>query len=279
MTEIPRWTISELMARYTLEPTLKDVFVEGEFDQDVLSRCFLEASMTEKIAYVIDTVDIPRQLLTSHKFTEGNKQRVIVLARELAELPVSCGLRCLVDRDLDHLFGPLEQVPRLIWTDYASLELYFFSEKILRDLLLTVGKAKISQWDSFINSFVGTLKHLYAIRLADRELTWNLRWISFDRCLKIKDGNIQFAVSDYINRVLLANKKSSNRLEFESIVTGWHTKLGGDPRNFIRGHDLIDLLAWSIDNLGGLKEFASEYAIQRVLVLIAGNISELSYIV
>ena len=33
-----KWTVDELLARYELEPDLLDVFVEGRFDQEVLSQ-------------------------------------------------------------------------------------------------------------------------------------------------------------------------------------------------------------------------------------------------
>ena len=102
MTELARRTISELRARYDLEPSLRDIFVEGKFDQDVLSNCLRGPEHRDRMIYDIDSVDIPSELLGVHELTDGKKQRVIALARELAPLPSKCLYRCLVDRDLDH---------------------------------------------------------------------------------------------------------------------------------------------------------------------------------
>lgn len=63
MNLIPRWTIDDLIARYELEPQLHDVFVEGEFDKDVLTECFRNVGTTHAVAYAVDTVEISDELL------------------------------------------------------------------------------------------------------------------------------------------------------------------------------------------------------------------------
>ena len=48
MSENTRWTINELRARYELEPTIRDVFVEGKFDQEILSSCLRNAKQHDR---------------------------------------------------------------------------------------------------------------------------------------------------------------------------------------------------------------------------------------
>lgn len=279
MTDLARRTISELRARYDLEPSLKDVFVEGKFDQEVLSNCLRGPEHYDRMVYDIDSVDVPSTLLIAHKLSEGNKQRVIALAREMKDLSPECLYRCLVDRDLDHWFGPLETTDRLTWTEYCSIELYFFSSEILHDLVITTAKSKIDIWDEYLDSLISTLRHQYAMRLADRDLGWSLGWLSVDRCLTRKESQIAFDAPNYVDRLLKKNGKAKERRQFENAVAAWQAKLSGDPRNHIRGHDLLDVLAWTIAEFRGIKEFSSVVSIQRLLILLAPRAHSLANVI
>jgi hypothetical protein len=269
MTELARRTIGELKARYDLEPSLRDVFVEGRFDQDILSNCLRGAEHHGRMIYDIDSVEVPTKLLTEHKLTDGNKQRVIALARELEQLPSECQYRCLVDRDLDHWLGPLETTARLVWTEYCSMELYFFMSELLRDIVITTAKSKINNWQEYLDSLVSTLRQMYALRLADSELSWSIEWLTVGRCLSSKESRIVFDNANYTDRLLKKNGKIKEKQKFLSAVDCWLDKLSGDPRTYIRGHDLIDLLAWTVAEFRGIKEFSSSISIQRLLVLLA----------
>lgn len=269
MTDFARRTIYELVVRYELEPGLQDIFVEGQFDRDVLTSYFRAAKQIDRMVYEIDSVEVPAELLIKHGLTEGNKQRVIALSRELAEIPVECSYRCLVDKDLDHWFGPLEPTARLVWTEFCSIELNFFSDEILRDVLISAAKTKIALWDQYIESMTSTLCGLYALRLADRQLGWDLKWLSIDRCLSYKNSRVNFDFADYVDRLLKNNRKSHSKKQFETSVDEWKNKLVDDHRNFIRGHDLVELLAWTVNKFRGIKEFSTPVAIQRLFVLLA----------
>lgn len=278
MTEIARRTIDELVVRYELEPTLQDVFVEGQFDYDVLSNCFRCHGHADRTVYPIDSVDISPAILSGHDLTDGNKQRVIALARELAQLPEDCRYRCFVDRDLDHWFDLLEETPRLVWSDYCSIELYFLSDNMLQQILMASAKCKITNWNEYFTSLINTLRYLYAARLADRELGWSLKWITADRCLSVNGSRIDFDFSDFIERVLLANGKMGDSNQFRGSVHDWTNRLSGDCRNYIRGHDLTNLLAWSVHHFRGIKAFSSPVAIERILVLLSSQIQALDMV-
>jgi hypothetical protein len=275
MTDFARRTINELLVRYELEPELKDIFVEGQFDQDVLTSYFRSAKQIDRMVYEIDSVEVPSELLIKHGLTEGNKQRVIALSRELAGLPVECLYRCFIDKDLDHWFDPLESTARLVWTEFCSIELNFFSDEILHDVLISAAKTKIALWEQYIESMTLALCGLYALRLADRQLGWDLKWLSIDRCLSYENSRVNFNFDDYVDRLLKNNRKSRDKKQFETSVDEWKGKLVDDHRNFIRGHDLVELLAWTVNKFRGIKEFSSPVAIQRLFVLLAPKASGL----
>lgn len=258
------WQITELQARFELEPTLNDVFVEGQFDKEVLSRCSSNIT-TKKVVYEIDCVNVPDSLLSTHKLTLGNKQRVIALARELAKIKEECAYKCLVDKDLDHWFGELESTRCLIWTTHCSLDLYFCEQNLLQDILIATAKARISNWYQYYDSLVNVLRSLYSLRLVDRQLNLNMNWIDYDKCLTKKGDQILFDRDVYVTRLLNTNQKNSKQTKFLCEVNKWELKLNGDARLHIRGHDFVSLLAWTIKKFGGVKEFGNCVSVKRLL--------------
>ncbi len=279
MSEIPRWTLADLSARYELEPGLKDAFVEGMFDREIVGQWLRLNSRKDWTIYEIDVVDVPDQLLETLSLTKGNKNRVVALARALDSVPSECSLRFIVDRDLDHWFGELAEVRSLKWTDYCAIELYFLSADIIEEILLIIARAKVSEWAAFYQSMVRLLNTLYAIRLANRALGWNMVWLSPDRCLMLEGNRLEFDEQEFVSRLLMRNRRSAEGEKFRSQVDEWKAKIGGDPRLAADGHDFTSVIAWSIGKLRGLKQFAEEESIERLFVTMAGRLKELQRLV
>ncbi len=270
MNEIPIWTIEELRTRYDLEPQLKDVYVEGAFDQEILCECLKEDNQTDTAVYTIECVDIPLETLKQHGFTDGNKQRVLVLARELEKLQKNCSYRCLVDRDFDHWFGALTNTFGLIWTEHVSIELYFLESTLIRDIVVRSARSKIPNWEQFFESLLHVLANLFSIRLADRKLGMCMEWLTPFRCMQIDEQcRVSLDCDKFVERLLHKNHKYSYVSKFHDVMTEWQVLLIGDHRQFIHGHDFIDTLAWVIRKCNGLHNFASSEAIRRILVLLA----------
>lgn len=266
MSGIPRVKIEELRARYELEPSLKDFYVEGAFDRDVLEQCARKLKIGSVSLYEIDAVDVPPALVAACNLTDGNKQRVITLARALADIDSACGYRCIVDRDIDHWIGELENTRGLVFTEFCDIESYYLIQKFINHLLVNIGKCKIQDWDLFYISFLSTLKNLYSLKLAGVNLEWNLSWMTFERSLLMTDGIIEFDVDDYSKKVLAQNKRSAESDEYGEAFGVSTRMLEGDPRSFVRGHDLVALIVWVMQKFGGVKGLSSPEAIERFMV-------------
>lgn len=266
MSDMTRRRIEEIYARYELEPTLCDIYVEGPFDEAVLSQVIRTSGLVAVVPYDIDTVDVPAELLKRHGLTSGRKQRVIALARELAAIPNDPKFRCLVDRDLDHWMGPLESTPRLKWTKYCAMEVYFYNQELIRDLLIGAARSKITDYGEFFDSLSEILRELYSMRLADCELGLLLDWIAPERHVRAEGAYIEFDLEEYTRRLLLKNGKLSKQAEFEASRANWLELLSGDPRNYIRGHDYVDLLAWAVRGFSGQREFSSPAVIRGMFI-------------
>lgn len=277
MSAIIRRTINELAARYYLEPELADVYVEGVYDRDLLTAALHEKQRRVVSIYSIDTVDVPVSILASHCLSSGNKQRVIALSKELKRmLDGEYGYVCLVDRDFDHWLGEVKNTRNLRWSKFASLDLHLFREDILYDLICVGCRAKIDNFQVYLRSLNEVLSELYLLRLADKCLEWSMRWITPARCLHLEDGKIIFDSEDYILKLLNKNGRSHFRDEFYQLLDLWRAKLQGEIRLRIRGHDLVNIVAWSIKRTNGVAEVSSESAVYRMFVLMAKNNSDLA---
>ncbi|MFR0688719.1 hypothetical protein ACLUTX_04960 [Enterobacterales bacterium AE_CKDN230030158-1A_HGKHYDSX7] len=272
---IPRRSIEELLVRHQFEPGLKDVYVEGVFDKEVLTSCFQANSRSDYIVYEVDGIEVPGDVLRKYGLTDGNKQRVIALAKELSTLEGDKSYRCIVDKDLDSWLNAVENVPRLKWTEHASLELYFYTRRIVSDLLVSSGRARIADLDAFMDSLVLALKKIFAMRLADKNLDWKMEWVDPYKDLSISGSGLLLDYVAYSARILSKNKHMAERTTFDAETIKWEAMLVGDPRSYIRGHDLVDLMAWSIKEFKGIKEVANSVTIERMLVLLSAAVSEL----
>lgn len=275
---IPRKKIDELIVRHQYEPTLRDIYVEGLFDKEVLTS-FISSSGTDHVVYDIDGIDIGPDILAKHGLTEGNKQRVIALAKELSVITEESQYRCIVDKDLDHWIDTIEHIPRLNWTEHTSIELYFYTKKILTDILVVSGRAKITDIDEFINSLATVLKTLYALRIIDRELSWNMEWVEPFKDLSTRGSSLYININSYLNRLLSKNRRQREQQEFINLLEVWLPRLTGDPRSYIRGHDFVSILAWSTKEFRGIKEIGDSVIIERMLVLISKSVEELANLI
>jgi hypothetical protein len=277
MSNDDRRTLDELAARYTLEPDLDDIFVEGLFDKEIYESCHTFNSPSSKTFYEIDSVHIPYAILETHSLTEGKKQRLVALSREMADkVNRSCAFRCIVDRDLDHWIGNLEHSPFLVWSRYCDIEMFFFDTDHIKTLLLELARAKVDNFDVFFTSLSNALSKIYALRLADRSLGLKLKWFDYNRYLRKENDEIQFEAPSYISMILQKNGLQKERLKFESMFNQWQTLLQGDCRLRSRGHDLVSLLSWTIEKFSPLKDLATNVTIERIMIMMAKGHEEIA---
>ena len=275
MSSDVRWSITELLARYDLEPQLADVFVEGSLDQAVLTEASSSAPRRPTF-YEVDVVDVPSAVLTKYGLTPGKKQRLLALARELAAASKEAKVECLVDRDLDHWFGPLDNTAHLRWTLFCSIEMHFLAPAIIRDVLIVAGGALITDFDVFLSTLFSTLKTLYCLRLADREKALSVRWLPLRKYLTRNGDAISLDLDKYTTAVLNASSKMAQRAAFKTAFVGWVDRVNGDVRPARRGHDYTEILAWAMNKFGGSMNFAASGAIERLFVLLAKSIPTLA---
>lgn len=251
----PKKSIPELIARYRLEPQVRDLFVEGRHDATVIARFLRSLDLREVVVYEISTVDVPTDDVLTANLNDGNRGRVIYLAFELEKYlePDSRAVTCIADRDYDLLRNQVYESPFLLFVEYSCMEMYAFEPGILDDMLAAVAPNLNKTGNEVLDELEPVLRRLFLIRAANIILKLNLRWLpTFHESCTITEKKIAFDEEDFIRRYLGKNAKLDDMAKFRDEITVLERLMEGDRRLFIRGHDFVDALSWY------LREHASK---------------------
>lgn len=247
LVEIPRATIEELALRYQLEPTMRDVFVEGQYDQTIISWFIGQCCANKSVIAVtqIDEVNIPVELLKRHGLTTGNRSEVIALCLELQDrlgpsLPSATGI---VDLDTSLILGNDPECAFLLKSDFSCIEMYLFSDNCLQKTLeLVFPKVKLSA-ENVLKLLSPILLNLFLARAANQSLKFSTEWIPFDSFVIAKNGTIELRISDFFRHYLQHGGVWERRDEFEAEILKLRARIRGDFRFSSNGHDAICLLS------------------------------------
>lgn len=255
--------IDELIALYSLEPTLKDIYVEGTSDKELIEWVLSAHDLQGVGIYLIDIVNVEENVLNHHGLDTGsNRSRVVALSAELAaSLPQTCKVVCIADRDYEDYLPSGINNYFLELTDYNSAELYLLHPSMLHKLFhLVLGGFPLSAEDVMTKA-VPILEDLYVIRLANRTLEWRMKWVNFTKHVHFSKG-IFFDRDSFLKAYLLKNKKWSQRSTFETKIEELRTELKTDPRFRVRGHDLMELLHYTVKKLRKRRKFGDVWTFQ-----------------
>lgn len=267
MTPGDRRKIEEVAVLYELHPERKDIYVEGPTDVYLFQWFLKQANNGNVNVYEISTVDVPVDTIKQYNLDDNNRGRVIVLAFVLAIHlgEESLQATCIADRDFDLVVNKQHNCGLLLFTDYTGIEMYLFDEKYM-DKLLNICIHGFPHSPGYVlEQLKLTLQELFLIRLANKLLGLGFKWMTFERCCKLRDGEIMFDAEDFINRYLNKNNMLFKKEEFANVIESCRPKLTDDPRYQMNGHDYIDLLSWYLAKHGVDKKLCVSKVIERSL--------------
>jgi len=267
MTEDKR-PLDEIIARYELNPSLCDIYVEGVTDRGILEVFLEDCGAIDVIVYDIETIDIPASTVRKLGLENNNRGRVIALARILyekfgAELPVSG----VIDADLDLILEIRETCPLVLITDYTSMEMYFFNNRSLNKFIKSVCPSLAMTADALLQAITPSLKQLFLARLANHILQWRMKSIPAERSCKVNPGKeISFDFGSYLKKYLSKNNRLGDQTVFLKTIARWENKcVGLDPRYCIHGHDFVDMVALFCSKLKAASEVKSGNLVSGML--------------
>jgi len=247
-----RRQIAELAERYRVEPSLRDVYVEGSTDRHFLEWFLLDNQCDGAVVYEIQTVDVPRVVLERHGFERGNRGRLLALGYELA---ASLGentnqVTCVVDRDWDSILAPAAYSALTLLTDGSCLEAYLFNQECLRKLFGLCLRANWEVTSDFIGELSSVLRRLYCIRAANKDQGLGVQWIDFTRWCHLEGTSVQFGFEEFLSAYLVTAGGAALRRAFQVRVLELEKRCTGDYRLYLNGHDFVQLLAWFVSASG-----------------------------
>lgn len=251
-----RKEINELVALYSLELGLKDVYVEGTRDKNMIDWFLMEQNISGIKVYQVDAIDVPEEVLDRHGLEPGsNRSRLIALSEELAaHLPSDRKILCIVDRDYEDYLSSGHTNSYLEFTDYSSVDLYLWRKRTMQKFIsLVLGSFPLSA-DQVMGDLIGVLEEVFLTRLTNEALGWGMKWIPFVKYVQF-DGHVIFAADLFTKAYILKNGRSDQRTEFDRKRKELQASSQEDPRHRIRGHDLIDLLYYVTKKLKSSRRF------------------------
>jgi hypothetical protein len=264
--------LSEVITLYTLEPELADIYVEGINDKCLINRFFINKKFSINIVEIND-IDFSDLYDTKPYLKSDCKKKIIELSDQL-ELNFEDTLKkitCIVDRDFDAYLNLLIVNSYLRYTDFSSIELYFFNHVSLNIFFDNILHGFPIASYQIIDQFESVLSTIFDFKLSLLQLfgiEYEVNDFNFNKLILINKvtGEISFDCPEYINRFLnsrgLANQKDIIVDRFTNISTQ-HT----DSFIYrIRGHDLVNLLFYYINKIKNHIRLSSE-TFERVIIL------------
>lgn len=271
-TAVEKRSLAELLTLYSLEPELSDIYVEGPSDKILINRYFKNQGKTINIVEIND-IDFGELCEIKPELKSNCKNKVVELSRQLED-NFSNSLKtviCIADRDFDNFLNKIVTNSYLHYTDFSSIEMYFFNETslsvffkdILHDFPFTSG--------NIITKLQPILNHIFNIKLAllnvfGDEFEVNDFDIKKLAVINKESGEINFNPSDYIFRYL----NSKKLMAYKNAVDEQFAKLSGINTDSIelkiRGHDFMYLFFLYIDKIKNHIKLSYE-TLERVALI------------
>lgn len=258
--EILKKNINEIIALYSLEKSLNDIYVEGVSDKVFLDN-FLKNKNCNRKVVIIDIVDfkeLPKDYFEDLDMT-SNRNKALILSKLLNETIPTTNVRCIVDKDFEDFIRSISN-PLLMLTDFSCLESYLFCEEVF-EKFLAIGIGDFPFPSKFIlNQLSNVLKPLFCLRLL-RELYFPYaKLINFDGNLLIDriTGRINFNQTNYLDKFIMRNGLSNNKQEIVKQYEEIFQELNLGIQHHLNGHDFIEIFFLYVNKIKNTPNYRIE---------------------
>ncbi|MBW8039315.1 MAG: hypothetical protein FVQ85_04880 [Planctomycetes bacterium] len=261
--------LNEIRVQYQLEPSLKDVYVEGDNEVSILRWFFDEKDKKDVHVYSINIVEIPAEAYERTSLRAGsNHNKVIVLSEELSRDfdKKKIKVKCIADADYDRYLNKCRKNYILEYTDYTSIEMYYFNKPLLNKFVKLVLHGLKFSTASLMRDMKNVLQRIFLIRLANERLEWSMTWIDFRSYLLWGEGRIKFDEERFLRNYLTRNGRKRDTKQFKAVLLDFKKQMHQDPRHNIRGHDFTYLFFLAVKKFKGHRAgFHDVWSFERAL--------------
>lgn len=261
--------LNEIRVQYQLEPSLKDVYVEGATEVSIMRWFFDRKDKKDVHVYPIDIVEIPAEAYERTSLRAGsNHNKVIVLAEELSRDfdRKKIKVKCIADADYDRYLNRCRSNYILEYTDYTSIEMYFFNKPWLSKFVNIVLHGFTLSPAQLVRDLKNVLQRVFLIRLTNERLEWSMTWVDFRRYISWNGGRIKFDEERFLRNYLTRNARKRDINQFKALMDHFAEQLHQDPRHNIRGHDFTYLFFLTVKRYKWRRVgFKDVWAFERAL--------------
>lgn len=256
MSAIPRMELDELFAKYSNHPDVFDIYVEGNFDRDVLRFILDEMGYGVKVSiYPIGDVNVSDGLVAEFGLNHGsNKSRLIALAKILGSQNFSSSnVTCFVDADADRLLKKVLLSRHLYYTDYTCMEMYCVNLDCLKKFFELTCGLTVASMNEFLDQARLILPAQFALRAVNEILVLNSPVPPFQSGVAKEKGKEVFSAARYVQAYIAREKLHLKRELIEREFNANVARLDEDLRHKAHGHDFIELLFEYLSKKGIMK--------------------------
>jgi hypothetical protein len=264
------FTIDALIAKYELEPDLRDIFVEGVSDVTIFNNYAEKQRISSVLVYPIVEVNVPKELV-EQQYGTGNRGRICALARELSEnVPNdNDNVYCVADQDFEPADGPIRNFQRLLLSDFSCIEAYGFSWDVISKLHNTYFGVHLSE-EAF-SAILSICQRAFFIRDFKQKNAVQLNWVGLSNSLSHSTHCIpQFNLAGFLGRQFGSKGLPNLKAPANAHVADAEEKVFGDIRSRIHKDDFFEVVCWHAEKLGSLRVICNAQVFGRVLLTHLG---------
>lgn len=270
-------TVEEWQTVFELEPTLRDVFLEGETDRRLVEGFLRAIGNRDARVRTAAEIDFSGQVFSGNPFCSGNKLRLISFAANLTRCFAQDvkGLTCLIDRDCDVIMPIVDYQYCVVSTDYANLPASFMEYSSVAFCIHTTYGKEISK--EFFDNVMEAARFNFALRIYRYSKRPSSQNVALEPSQSKDNTSLNFNKSDLIRRYAIRNNIASEQESILADVTDIFGRLIDNPRKYVNSHDFFALLYNSMRLFGIVKgslgiedvkrTFTAAIDVQRISVL------------
>jgi hypothetical protein len=237
-------TIDDLTGLYSLEPALRDLFIEGRWDAKLIGKVLKYCKCPNVVAYEISSIHIPAPVVSKYSSRVDNKTRCVALAKELASVTGSCAqATCIVDTDLDRILGNYTTCEGLLTTDYCCMESYLLTEPVIEKFLdFVVRNCPVSAAE-VLQIIRRPIEFMFMIRAARERFAPGMSLVKLKKYLTVTKDSVRIDEKAYLDSLLMSNGMLPRGAEFQNILDELKPVLSADIRESCHKKDMFVIFA------------------------------------
>jgi hypothetical protein len=266
----------EIIAMYSIDNELFDVYVEGPTDKLIIEN-YLEYKKLNKTVIEIDTIDfLETQIEFNDLQLKSNKDKLIALSRILSQNKINAKIKCIVDRDFDGIFNSLETNSFLFYTDYACIESYLLCKKHLKKIFEIGIRNFPHQIEKILKEISKVLFGLFILRLVKIKFELDCKIPKINNIIIVNKGTgiCNFNLNQFIEIYINTNRLTHLREDIHSYIRSASKLFPKDIRYCMNGHDFMEVLFNYINKIKNTPNFRLENFERAMLLAIQPNYLE-----